>query len=55
MVCYFNYRVAAVKEFGFTHLEGGRKGQGCSYWHQIGRNGGFAAAIMVEEESRIFF
>ena len=41
--------------FLFPCLEGGRKGQGCSYWDRIGQNDGFAAAIVVGEESKILF
>ena len=39
--------------FLFTHLEGGRMDQDCSYWHRISRNGGLAAAIVVAKESRV--
>ena len=37
-VCYSNYIVAGCKiYFWLTHLEYGRKGRGCSYWHRISR------------------
>ena len=55
-VFYSTYRVMDYKvSFWFTHMDGGRNEQGCSYWYRIGPNGELAAAIVVGEESRILF
>ena len=50
-----------IKNFWFTHLEDGRKGQGCSYWHWIGRNDRFGGGrvkgsfLEVGEGRKILF
>ena len=56
-VCYSNYSLAACKSFffGSPTWRGCRNGQGCSYCRRICRNGGFATAVVVGEESRVRF